>query len=193
MTECLHIKKMKATEILSSEHRVIEQVLTALETGAWLLSLEASFRSDFFLEATDFIRNFADGCHHKKEEGILFKVMVENGMPLKGSPVAAMLHEHEMARAYTRALSAAAERMKAGDQTARPEVIYNARHYATLMRNHIGMEDQVVFPLANNMIPKEQQEDILLAFEHAEQEEKGRTLRDKYLAVIEVLEKEVDI
>jgi hemerythrin-like domain-containing protein len=60
---------MKATEILSSEHRMIEQVLSALETGAWLLSQEESFRFNFFREAIDFIKGFTDGCHHKKEEG----------------------------------------------------------------------------------------------------------------------------
>jgi hemerythrin-like domain-containing protein len=184
---------MKATEILSSEHRLIERVLSALETGAWLLSQEVSFRPDFFLEAADFIRSFADGCHHKKEEGVLFRTMVENGMPLEGSPVGVMLHEHEMARAYTRALSAAAERMKAGDQTARPEVIYNARHYTTLMRNHIGMEDQIVFPFANDLIPQEQHLVVLQGFEQIEQEEIDKDVHKKSLALASALEKEVEI
>jgi hemerythrin-like domain-containing protein len=184
---------MRATEILSSEHRVIEQILTALETGAWLLSIEASFQPGFFLETADFITGFADGYHHKKEEGILFKMMLQNGMPREGSPVAAMLHEHEVARAYTRALRAAAERLKVGDPSARPEVIYNARHYAALLRNHIGMEDQIVFPLANELIPPELQDDMRKNFERFEHEAAGEGIPARYLAKVDNLEKEVDL
>jgi hemerythrin-like domain-containing protein len=182
---------MKATEILSFEHRVIERVLSALETGAWLLAQQANLRPDFFLEATDFIQGFADGCHHKKEEGVLFVTMVENGMPQENSPVAVMLHEHEMARSYTRALRAAAERLKAGDPTARPNVIYNARHYATLLRNHIGMEDQILFPIADRLIPQSQHDAVWQGFEHVEHEETGQGVHDRYLALAGALELEI--
>ncbi|HLA08413.1 MAG TPA: hemerythrin domain-containing protein, partial [Anaerolineales bacterium] len=62
---------MQATDILIQEHRVIEKVLDSLETAANRLSAGDAIPMDFFLKAADFIKNFADGCHHKKEEGIL--------------------------------------------------------------------------------------------------------------------------
>lgn len=184
---------MKATEILSSEHRVIEHVLSALETGAWLLSLNEPLRPDFFIEATSFIVGFADGCHHKKEEGILFKALLESGMPKEGSPVAAMLHEHEMARAYTRNLRLAAEHLKAGDKSASSAVVFNARHYASLLRDHIGKEDRVLFPLADRLIPPEHHDAILQGFERVEHEETGEGVHEKYLALAEELEKELAV
>ena len=67
----IHINHMKATETLSSEHRVIEQVLTALQTGIWLLSQDETIRSDFFMDVTDFLMEYADHYHHQKEEGYL--------------------------------------------------------------------------------------------------------------------------
>ncbi len=182
---------MKATEVLSAEHRVIERVIAALETGAWLLSQEGNIQPDFFIEASNFIKGFADGCHHMKEEGVLFKAMVANGMPLEGSPVAAMLHEHEMGREYTRGMRQAAERLKAGDQTARPEVIDNARHYAALLRQHISKEDQILFPMADSIIPVEQHAAVWDGFEHVEHEETGEGVHEKYLALAEELEKAV--
>ena len=182
---------MKATEVLSEEHRVIERVIGALETGTWLLSQDGTIRPEFFIEATNFIKGFADGCHHMKEEGVLFKAMVANGMPLEGSPVAAMLQEHEMGREYTRGLREAAERLKAGDQTARPDVIYNAKHYAALLRQHIGKEDQILFPMADQLIPAEQHAAVWDGFEHVEHEETGEGVHEKYLALAESLEKEV--
>ena len=77
---------MKATEILSQEHRVIEGVLDALQTAAQSAGGGAPVRPAFFIESADFIRGFADGCHHHKEEGVLFKMMVANGVPGQGGP-----------------------------------------------------------------------------------------------------------
>ncbi len=68
---------MKATEILMEEHRVIERVLTSLEIASNRLSLGQAIPADFFLKAADFIKGFADGCHHKKEEGVL-KVILKD-------------------------------------------------------------------------------------------------------------------
>ncbi len=184
---------MKATDILSSEHRVIERLLSALETGAWLLAQEESLRPDFFIEAASFIKGFADGCHHCKEEGVLFEMMVESGMPRQGSPVAAMLHEHEMARSYTRGMLGAAQRLKAGDATARQEVVDNARRYAALLHQHIGMEDQIVFPMAEQLIPQQRHNDVLQGFAVASPGQTGQDERETYLALVCALEKEVDI
>jgi hemerythrin-like domain-containing protein len=184
---------MKATQTLSEEHRVIERVLTALETGAWLLHQDSTFKADFFIQATDFIKGFADGCHHKKEEGVLFKAMIENGMPQEGSPVACMLHEHELARTYTRGLRTAAERLQKGDQAARPEVVQNARRYAALLRQHIGKEDQVLFPMADQIIPINQHDAVWEGFEHVEHEETGEGVHEKYLALADRLEASIKL
>jgi hemerythrin-like domain-containing protein len=31
------------------------------------------------VDAADFIKGFADGCHHRKEEGVLFQTMTDYG------------------------------------------------------------------------------------------------------------------
>jgi hemerythrin-like domain-containing protein len=183
---------MKATQVLSEEHRVIERVLSALETGAWLLAQENGLQPDFFIQATDFIKGFADGCHHKKEEGVLFKTMVANGAPQEGGPVGVMLYEHELARRYTAALRKAAERLKGGDESARADVIENARHYAALLRQHIGKEDTILFPMADRLIPSDQHDAVWEGFEHVEHEETGEGVHEKYLALASALEKQVE-
>jgi hemerythrin-like domain-containing protein len=122
----------------------------------------------------------------------LFKAMMKYGMPQEGSPVAAMLHEHEIARGYTRALRAAAECLKSGDLTARSEVIYYARRYAALLRNHIAMEDQIVFPMADQLIPPEQHQAIWERIE-MEMEGGGEYLHKRYLALACALEKELEV
>ena len=67
---------MKATEILMEEHRIIERVLTALERATTRLSKGQDVYLRFFTGTTVFIKNFSDGFHHQKEEGILFPVLI---------------------------------------------------------------------------------------------------------------------
>jgi hemerythrin-like domain-containing protein len=181
---------MQATEILMDEHRVIEQVIDSLEAATGDLADGQVVRPGFFLDATDFIKGFADGCHHRKEEGVLFTAMAASGMPTQAGPIAVMLAEHEQGRAYTRGMRQAAERLQAGDESARAELIRNARGYATLLRQHIAKEDGVLFPMADQLIPVASQRQVAEDFERVENEETGEGVHERYLALAETLERE---
>lgn len=183
---------MKATEILMDEHRVIERVLAALEKAAGRLE-SGQMRPGFFLDAAEFIKGFADGCHHQKEEGVLFVAMIAHGVPDRGGPIGVMLDEHEQGRAFTRGMREAARKLEAGDGSARGAVIVNARGYVTLLRQHIYKEDNVLFPMADRVIPPETQARVAEDFERIEHEETGAGVQEKYLALAERLEKEVGV
>jgi len=184
---------MKATEILMDEHRVIERVLTALEKAAQMLEGGRSIRPAFFLDAADFIKGFADGCHHRKEEGMLFVAMMAHGIPDRGGPIGVMMAEHEQGRAFTRGMRAAAQKLASGEGSAREAVIANARGYVILLRQHIHKEDNILFPMADRVIPPTEHKKINAAFEKVEHEETGAGMHEKYLALAEMLEKEVDV
>jgi hemerythrin-like domain-containing protein len=181
---------MIATDILSSEHRVIERVIAVLEAGAARLEAGEAVRPGFFLDVADFVKGFADGCHHKKEEDVLFRAMLANGLPLQGGPVQVMLAEHEQGRQYIRGLRLAAEQLKQGDSSGRQAILQNAQGYAALLRDHIYKEDNILFPLANRAIPLDQQDLVAEGFERVEHEEKGAGVHEKYLALAEKLEAE---
>ena len=183
---------MKATEILSSEHRVIERVIDALEFAADELQLGNIVDAQFFLDASDFIRGFADGCHHRKvEEGVLFETLTRYGFSAETGPVAVMLAEHEQGRLYTRGMREAALRYQSGDVAASKDIIFNANGYAGLLRQHIQKEDQVLFKLADRVIPVSEQDAVLEGFEHVEHEETGAGIHEKYLALADWLESQV--
>lgn len=182
---------MRATEILSSEHRVVERIVGVLNTAADRLEKGEDVRLGLFIDAAGFNKGFTDGCHHRKEEGVLFKSMVANGMPAQGGPIGVMLYEHEQGRAFTRALREAAEKLQAGDPSAKAEVIANARGYAALLTQHIQKEDHILFPMADRVIPVEQHAAVLEGFETVEHEETGEGVHEKYLALAESLEAEV--
>lgn len=182
---------MKATDILMEEHRVIERVLTSLEIAANRLSAGQTVPMDFFLKAVDFIKNFADGCHHKKEEGILFAAMAANGMPQDSEPLSIMLEEHEQGRRLTRAMREGAERVQGGDTPALSQVIQNALDYVTLLRGHIQKEDQILFPMADDVIPVGQHQQLTADFDRIEHEETGEGVHETYHRIADELAKVV--
>jgi len=168
-------------------------VIAALEIAADRLEAGQPARVEFFLDAADFIKGFADGCHHLKEEGVLFPAMTASGLPQQGGPVGVMLIEHEQGRVFTRGMRAAAEQALNGDRTAIDEILRNARGYAALLRQHILKEDRVLFPMAGQVIPAEQHETIFERFEAVEHEETGEGVHEKYLALAEKLEAETGL
>lgn len=180
---------MKATEVLMEEHDVILRVLIAMEEA-----VEAApggqVRPDFFLDAADFIKGFADGCHHAKEEGVLFPSMETSGVPARGGPIGVMLADHENARMFTRSMRDAAQQWQAGDVAAKARVLSNAAAYINLLRAHIHKENTILFPMADRAVPAEKQAAIWQDFERVEHEETGEGVHEKYLALAAKLEQE---
>jgi hemerythrin-like domain-containing protein len=150
---------MKLTEMLSSEHRVIEQVMAALDAAADRLDAGKAMRPGFFEDATRFIVEFSDGCHHAKEERVLFPALTRHGVPAETGPVAVMLYEHEEGRRLTAGLRDAAARLAARQAGAADVVADYARAYAALLAQHIFKEDNILFPLASRVIPAHEWDD----------------------------------
>jgi hemerythrin-like domain-containing protein len=174
---------MKATRILHEEHDLIGTVLDALERGARALGAGGNVPAEFFLDAAEFIRGFADGAHHRKEEGLLFEALVAHGFPREGGPVAVMLAEHEEGRYYTRGLAEAAERLRAGDADACEAVIDHALSYVNLLRSHIMKEGNILFPMAERALPASAQTELDAGFEAIEREEIGPEVHVRYRAL----------
>jgi len=181
---------VKATDTLMEEHRIIERVLTALEKQARRLDAGEAVRPSFFLDAADFVRNFADGCHHEKEEDNLFPAMVAHGFQEDEGPVAVMLDEHEQGRQLVGAMCDAVERLEGGEAEAATEVVRNAMGYVAVLRQHIMKEDNILFPMAEQALPEEQKGQLAEAFADLDADEESEGVRQKYVALAEKLEAE---
>jgi hemerythrin-like domain-containing protein len=158
---------MMPTEVLSNEHRLILTVLDRIEEAAERLDDGKAISPEFFLDAAEFIAGFADKCHHGKEEDILFVALTTKHMPRDSGPVAVMLQEHDEGRRYTAGIRSAAEQTKAGDASAADEIVHNALNYVQLLRQHIFKEDNVLFPMAEQLIMGDELQDVSRKFEQA--------------------------
>jgi hemerythrin-like domain-containing protein len=172
---------MKATDILMNEHRVIEQVLSALEVIAKRAQRDRSLDSASAREVIDFFRTFADRCHHGKEERHLFPLLESRGMPRDGGPTGVMLHEHEHGRELLAKMASAID----GDSI--HDFATAALAYVSLMRDHIWKEDQRLFQMAGRLLSAEDDEGLLHAFDTTEHADMGEGTHENYVQLADRL------
>src|SRR5262245_29866916 len=182
---CAHHRSEKATELLSDEHRVIERVLAVLEKLA-TRPVEKSL--DCWKKALDFFSHFADQCHHFKEERVLFPAMEERGIPREGGPIGMMLMEHKEGRSYVRSMRGAISLVETKNEVAKEILVDKTKKYVRLLKDHIQKEDEVLFRIADYVIPAGEQKALLRSFKEHEAKEIGEGVHEKYLKLVEELE-----
>ncbi len=173
----------KATQILVDEHTVILSVLDAVEAVAGRDDDAAELPRGFYEQACDFFSSFADKCHHAKEEGQLFPVLVDRGLPREHGPVGCMLREHEEGRAHIAAIREALPRAAAGDADARRRVRAEALAYVALLREHIAKENQVLFVLGDQFMTAGDKETLWHKFQCSEHSALPPGAHEKYIAL----------
>ncbi len=184
---------MLATDELKQEHRVIERMLTVIETAGERQKAGQDLPPDFFPRVVDFVRTFADRCHHGKEEENLFKAMEQHGIPGQDGPIGVMLVEHDRGRAYIREVDQASKRLASGDVSAFKVAVQNAVGYAGLLRDHIYKEDNILYHMADQVLTPADQEALLRKFEQVEIERLGPGKHAEYVQLVEDLEREVGV
>jgi hemerythrin-like domain-containing protein len=178
---------MRSTEILQSEHRVIEQVLSCLEKMAGKALAEGILDETSARQALDFFQTFADGCHHGKEETCLFPLMEAKGFPRQGGPTGVMLFEHEEGRRHIRAMHAALAAAAAGQDEAVRDFARHAHAYIDLLRQHIFKEEHRLFPMADQVFSAQDQANLVERFAHVEHHDMHEGTHEKYLQLANTL------
>jgi hemerythrin-like domain-containing protein len=180
---------MKSTKLLMAEHETILEALHILEAISNETEHGKPWDEAEIGTLLTFLREFADGSHHVKEEAILFPALMQAGMAIQEGPLRVMAYEHERGRALIAAMDDALSR---GDKH---DFVMYARRYIQLVTEHIEKENYVLFDMADQKLTDDEDQKIAEEFEHFDQnivgaEACGRlrasigTLAAKYLAVI---------
>ncbi|HLF83676.1 MAG TPA: hemerythrin domain-containing protein [Blastocatellia bacterium] len=175
-------------EILRREHRVIERALRTLDGICVKLQRGIEVPPETLSQLIDFIRTYADGFHHGKEEAHLFPALVENGVSRDGGVIGMMLEEHEAGRAFIAELTEAAQGYKAGDPRTVRRFVLGAWRYMELLTMHIHKEENVLFVIADEVLDDEALASLSEAFE-MEDVKLGAGLHKKYERIAAELER----
>mgnify|MGYP001085371104 CR=1 FL=1 len=171
---------------LMAEHRVIERMLAILEDQLGELIETHAADPAVIDTAVDFIRTYADRCHHGKEEDILFRRLEDKPLDDELAEVMAeLVEDHVRGRSMTRSLHEANTRYRAGDAAALGEIESCVRELAEFYPAHIGKEDRHFFKPCLEYFTNAEKEAMLADFD-----EFDRTLiHEKYRGIVEDLER----
>ena len=173
----------KAIEDLEHEHEVIASALTIIDRIVSRIRRNERVELPDLQNFVGFLKEFADKCHHGKEEGILFPALIKAGMPVKGGPIEAMLQEHELGRSLVVEMESALKGTPnlSGFGSA-------ADRYSALLREHIQKENQVLFPRAERTLSSARLDTIYDAFEEHERKVIGQGRHEALHTMLKGLE-----
>ena len=149
-------------QVLVDEHEKIYAFTEELERKCIDFMENDVFDIDASRQDIRFIRVFADARHHKKEEDILFRAMLEKlGRIAENLVRHGMLVEHDTARLHVYEWEKA---LDSYEQNPNPKdklcIIANAMGYAYLLRRHIDKENGVVYPYAEKNLDANLMEEL---------------------------------
>jgi hemerythrin-like domain-containing protein len=182
--------ELNPTDVLRKEHEIIRKMADAAKEDAKKIQKHGEVDSKRIAKFHDFFTNFADRCHHAKEEDELFPVLRE----MKVDPVVIdlLVKQHEEGRILLAGIEGILKKPAEGggepDTQALGRYIYE---YAQLMDRHISLENEYLWPQAAERLDDSQKEDIAKAFHKIETEDLGKGFHQKYHALaMELLGKE---
>jgi hemerythrin-like domain-containing protein len=179
-----------AYENLKDEHRVILCMIKVLLVASDKVDKNEAVSPNVFKKAVEFIRVFADRCHHWKEEGEHFPVLERKGILRYRGPIAVMLMEREQGRLFVKGLNEAIEKYDKGEVKAKVAIVENTRGYADLLDQHIYKEDNILYPMGDKVLSAADNRLLLEKFEGIGKNIIGEGKHEYYLHMIVGKEKE---
>lgn len=176
---------MQPVGLLMIEHRLIERMVRLMREEIDRIGKYGRVDPDFVDDAVDFMRTYADRCHHGKEESILFRELAPK--PLSGemrSTMDELVHEHAFARKTVFDIEAAKERYIIGEKNAPADLIASLNIIAEFYPRHIAREDRHFFVPAMGYFTQEERDAMLKEFEDFD----TRVIHETYGAMIKRLE-----
>ncbi len=166
------------TDILEKEHAIIEKMSAyAGKTAGNIRSGEAVDWEELG-QLVDFFKNFADGCHHLKEEELLFPELRK----LNVDPVVIdlLVKQHEEGRILLGGMANILENHESPvSDLNRQSLAEYLSQYSQLMERHIKLENEYLWPRVSQTLDETTKDKLMKGF-HRTEEELGEGFHEKY-------------
>lgn len=170
---------------LMIEHRLIERMIALLDNHVKTASSLALLDLTLIDKGIDFLRSYADRCHHGKEEDILFKALEQKKLTAGEQKIFdELVEEHAVARATVKSIAAARDRAMTGDAAAFDEIAQLVKKIGTLYPAHIEKEDKRFFLPIMEHFTKQEQDEMLAQFDEFDRQ----LIHEKYQNIVVQLE-----
>jgi hemerythrin-like domain-containing protein len=152
---------MKCTDLLMQDHKIIVRALEILQEMATRVEAGRTVDAKDIETIVGFLRAFEDNYHQTKEESALFPELMRTTVGNE-SRLRHMIFEHDQERSLVQGLEDALHTQKGKD------FVHFANSLVELIRTHIQKEDDILFPIADEALSKEQDESITSLFDKFE-------------------------
>ena len=145
------------------------------------------YRPEVVDELVDFFEYFTEGCHDPKEENLLFARMRLRGLPADTGILAEFYREHQEFHTLLRDVEhwlRAQRKTGSGDVAALAALL---DVYLKLMRSHVAREEELLFPMAEELLTEEDLQELTYGFDSIECEEVAVGIRQRYLELAQLL------
>ncbi len=171
---------------LMKEHRLIERLIALLEKEIQSLQSGKAVDIPFIKGTADFIKAYADECHHGKEEDILFRELAKKELSVKHRQIMdELIIEHKYGRKTLKELIAAEEKYEKGEKSAKSEVLGRLKALAAFYPTHIEKEDKHFFLPCMDYFSRKEKDEVLEEFREFDQD----LIHKKYKQIVEQMEK----
>lgn len=174
-------------DFLVAEHEMIERAMAVFKEC--LENLDASAKDPVQMtRAMDFLLEFGDKIHNRKEEELLFPHMESKGIPAKGGPLGVMLMEHQAERDLLGSMIMQAKGLKYAPEAEKNDYRNKGLEYLKIRAEHIWKENDVLFKMGNKVTGDEDNTELLEGFARIDKEAYGDTAREKFLQMLKEVE-----
>ena len=150
---------------LMIEHRLIERMIRLLKQQLEKVGSQKKADPVFIDIAVDFVKNYADRCHHGKEEDILFRDLAKKALSEEHRGIMEeLLDEHVRARKATKSLLEAKERYLVGNDAALDDIVDAITWLVNFYPIHIEKEDRQFFLPVMGYLTTQEQDAMLQEF-----------------------------
>ena len=170
------MSQIHPVQALLDDHRVIEGVLNIFEAKLSARPHEP-FPGCWLADALEFFRHFVEGCHHDKEEHVVFPAL----------RVPELLEEHRSGAAYLDRLEIFLQAARCGEAPAREAFRREGLAYVAFLRDHVRREDILLHWVARQPASAAEIERLQEGFSPEEFHQMSEESHQAYMALAERL------
>lgn len=174
-------------DLLVAEHEMIERSMAVLRHCLENID-ETVEKPRQIVRSLDFLLEFGDKIHNRKEEEFLFPLMEQRGIPTAGGPIGVMLQEHKMERELLSTMLAQVSSLVTSPPDKRREFCRKGFEYLQIRAEHIWKENDILYPMARKVLNEEDNSNLLDSFGNLNESTYGKDATKKFYQMLQEVE-----
>ncbi len=175
-------------DFLVAEHELIERSMEVLKNS--LENLDDTLKDPVQIKRSiDFLLEFGDKIHNKKEENFLFPLMEKRGIPVASGPLGVMLKEHEMERELLSNMNIELAGLADAGSDKKENFIAKGLEYLKIRAEHIWKENDILYAMGRKVMDEKDNVHLLAEFNRLDTETYGPQAHMKFITMVEEVEK----